>query len=71
MNGVDTTVFVEAGVLMPEDDDLAIDLRGELASMLSICAGAETQKASAGDPLEVLQIKMVAGTGFEPVTFRL
>ena len=30
-----------------------------------------TQKASAGEPSEVLQMKMVAGTGFEPVTFRL
>ncbi len=63
--------LIEAVVLTPEDGDLAIDLGGELASMLSLCAGAETQKASAGVPLEVLQIKMVAGTGFEPVTFRL
>ncbi len=63
--------LIETVVLTPEDGDLAIDLRGELASMLSLCAGAETQKASAGVPLEVLQIKMVAGTGFEPVTFRL
>jgi site-specific DNA recombinase len=50
---------------------VAIDLRGELASMLSLCAGAKTQKASAGVTVEALQIKMVAGTGFEPVTFRL
>ena len=63
--------LIEAVVLTPEDGDLAIDLRGEHASMLSLCAGAETQKASAGVPLEVLQIKLVAGTGFEPVTFRL
>ncbi len=63
--------LIEAVVLTPEDGDLAIDLRGELASMLSLCAGAETQKASAEVSEEVLQIKMVAGTGFEPVTFRL
>ena len=63
--------LIETVVLTPEDGHLAIDLHGELASMLSLCAGAETQKASAGDPLEALQIKMVAGTGFEPVTFRL
>lgn len=56
--------LIEAVVLTPEDGDLAIDLRGELASMLSLCGGVETQKASAGDPSEVLQIKMVAGTGF-------
>ena len=35
------------------------------------CGEVETQKASAGEPLEALQIKLVAGTGFEPVTFRL
>ncbi|WP_443024596.1 recombinase family protein [Sphingomonas sp. Leaf343] len=63
--------LIEAVVLTPEDGDLAIDLRGELASMLSLCAGAETQKASAVVTEEVLQMKMVAGTGFEPVTFRL
>ena len=63
--------LIEAVVLTPEGGDLTIDLRGELASMLELCAGAETQKASAGMTEEVLQIKMVAGTGFEPVTFRL
>jgi site-specific DNA recombinase len=63
--------LIEAVVLTPEDGDLAIDLRGELASILSLCAGAETQKVSAVVTDEVLQIKMVAGTGFEPVTFRL
>jgi site-specific DNA recombinase len=63
--------LIEAVVLTPEDGNLAIDLRGELDSMLSLCGGTETQKAPAGDPLEALQIKMVAGTGFEPVTFRL
>ena len=56
---------------MPEGGVLTIDLRGELAAMLSLCAGTETQKTSAGEPSEVLQMKMVAGTGFEPVTFRL
>ena len=54
-----------------EEGDLATDLRGELASILSLYAGAETQKASAGVTVEVLQFKLVAGTGFEPVTFRL
>ena len=63
--------LIETLVLTPEGGDLAIDLRGELGSMLSLCAGAETQKASAVVTEEALQIKMVAGTGFEPVTFRL
>jgi site-specific DNA recombinase len=42
---------------------VAIDLRGELAAMLSLCAGTEPQKASAIVTEEALQIKMVAGTG--------
>ena len=63
--------LIDAVVLTPEGGDLAIDLRGELASMLLLCAEAETQKASAVMTEEVLQIRMVAGTGFEPVTFRL
>jgi len=42
--------FIEAVVLTPEDGDLTIDLRGELASMLELCAGVETQKAPAGVP---------------------
>ncbi len=63
--------LIDTVVLKPENGVLAIYLRGEFASMLELCVCAETQKASAGIPSEVLQIKMVAGTGFEPVTFRL
>ncbi len=55
--------LIEAVVLTPGDGDLTIHLRGELASMLSLCAEPETQKAAAGVPSEALQIKMVAGTG--------
>ena len=33
--------------------------------MLELCAGAETQKAPAAVTEEALQIKMVAGTGFD------
>ncbi|KQN33155.1 zinc ribbon domain-containing protein [Sphingomonas sp. Leaf38] len=54
--------LIEAVVLTPEGGDLAIDLRGELASMVSLCADAETQKDSAGVTEEVLRIKLVAGT---------
>ncbi len=63
--------LIDTVVLKPENGVLAIHLRGELASMLELCAGSETQKASAVVTEEALQIKMVAGTGFEPVTFRL
>jgi site-specific DNA recombinase len=57
--------LIETVVLTPDNGDLAIDLRGELASMLLLCAGAETQKSSAGVTGEALQIRLVAGTGFD------
>jgi site-specific DNA recombinase len=63
--------LIDTVVLKPENDVLAIHLRGELASMRAPNASAATQKASAGVSEEALQIRLVAGTGFEPVTFRL
>ena len=53
--------LIETVVLTTEDGDLAIDLRGELASMLSLCAGAETQKASAAVTEEVFESKVGCG----------
>ncbi len=44
---------------------------GELASVLELCVCGEMQNAPEGVSSGALQIKMVAGTGFEPVTFRL
>ena len=65
------SALIEAVVLTPEDGNLAIDLRGQLASILSLCTGAETQKASAGMTEEALQIKVVAGTGFDRCRTRI
>ncbi len=60
---------IEEVRLMPVEGQLAIELRGDLAEILKIGAvsvqGAETTQKNA------LQIKMVAGAGFEPTTFRL
>jgi hypothetical protein len=42
--------LIEAVVPMPEDGDLAIDLHGELASILRLSAGSQTQKAASGCP---------------------
>ena len=53
---------IEMVVLTPEDGDLTINLRSELASMRAPNASAETQKASAGIPPEALQMNLVAGT---------
>ena len=63
--------LVEAIVLIPEGGRLRVEVRGELAAILRL-SGARNAKAPAGGPeLLVEQVKMVAGTGFEPVTFRL
>lgn len=58
-------------VFVPEGDELGIYLRGELVSILELCACSDTKKPPAGSPEEALQIKLVAGVGFEPTTFRL
>ena len=63
--------LVEAIVLLPEDGRLKVEVRGELAEILRL-SGCANEKAPAGRPeLLAEQVKMVAGTGFEPVTFRL
>ncbi len=53
--------------LVPVDGVLTIQLRGELAAMLEATNDKARQKAG----LEDQQIKLVAGVGFEPTTFRL
>ena len=58
-------------VFVPEGDELAIHLRGELVSILELCACSDAKKPPAGLTEEALQIKLVAGVGFEPTTFRL
>jgi site-specific DNA recombinase len=59
--------------LVPEVGALSIVLRGDLAGILAI-ASSDKQKPgflSEAGPELLSQVKMVAGTGFEPVTFRL
>ena len=48
---------------------LEIDLYGDLAGILSL-AGNKDKPLSESDP-SVQQVKVVAGVGFEPTTFRL
>ena len=54
--------------LVPAHGELTIELKGELAGILALAGGS-------GEPLALsdraLQIKVVAGAGFEPTTFRL
>jgi site-specific DNA recombinase len=60
--------LIEAIVLTPEKGQLRIELRGNLAAMLA--ATQQTKRSpDTGDLL--VQIKLVAGAGFEPATFGL
>ena len=61
--------LVEKIVLTPDAGELRIDLYGELAGILSICSNKQKAADQTINGLE--QIKVVAGRGFEPLTFRL
>ena len=60
--------------LVPENGELAITLRGDLAGMLRFAASKKNpgflSEAGVLDGL-LSQGSLIAGTGFEPVTFRL
>ena len=59
--------LVKEIVLTPENGTLQIDVRGDLAGILAVSLKSKTPATRAG----ASQVEMVAGTGFEPVTFRL
>jgi site-specific DNA recombinase len=54
-------------IVTPGDGELKIDVRGDLAGILAIALKTKTPATRAG----VSQFEMVAGIGFEPMTFRL
>ncbi len=56
--------------LVPEGGALKIELRGELAGILALASESTTARGLSTTGLAE-QIKMVAGRGFEPLTFRL
>ena len=60
--------LVEAIVLESDGDQLKITLKGDLAGMLS---AARDSKRSPDTGDLMVQIKLVAGAGFEPATFGL
>jgi site-specific DNA recombinase len=62
--------LVDAIVLTPDEagEELQIELRGNLAAMLS--ATVQTKRSSESDDLS-LQVSLVAGGGIEPPTFGL
>ena len=59
-------MLIDAIVLTPDEGALRIELRGNLATMLSAASNAKRSPES-GDLS--LQVQMVAGAGFEPATF--
>ncbi len=61
--------LVDEIVLTPEASDLRIDLKGELAGILNLCADSKKPAPDHRGGRE--QVVMVAGVGFEPTTFRL
>jgi site-specific DNA recombinase len=66
--------LVDQVLLVPDNGQLAIVLRGDLASMLSFAAGKKkpgflSNAGVLGDLIS--QESVVAGAGFEPTTFRL
>jgi site-specific DNA recombinase len=66
--------LVDQVTLVPTEDELAIVLRGDLAAILRFAAIKKNPDVlSDAGVLDALlsQESLVAGTGFEPVTFRL
>ncbi|WP_395448941.1 hypothetical protein ACHMW7_03220 [Aminobacter sp. UC22_36] len=59
--------LVQEIVLTPDKDELQIDVRGDLAGILAISLNTQKPALRAG----FSQVELVAGTGFEPVTFSL
>jgi site-specific DNA recombinase len=61
--------LIEEVRIVPTAGELTLELRGELAGILGL---AETARKGSGSHQDkALQIKLVAGVGFEPTTFRL
>ena len=62
--------LIEEIRLVPKDGQLQVELRGELAGILALAADSRKPGSHSATGL-AQQIKMVAGEGFEPSTFRL
>ncbi len=60
--------LVEAIVMVPEDGELKVELRGDIAGILSLC---QTSKKAAGfTPNDLEQVNLVAGVGFSVALLR-
>jgi site-specific DNA recombinase len=63
--------LVERVTLSPDGTTQRIEIRGELAAILGLAGAANGPGSSGSAAVLSEQVKVVAGTGFEPVTFRL
>ncbi len=72
--------LIDEIVLTPENGELKIDVRGDLAGILGMSLKRKNPASSAGSSRvnklddaesQQSQVKLVAGVGFEPTTFRL
>ena len=59
--------LVKEIILTPDAGELKIDVRGDLAGILAVSLKTKTPATRTG----VSQVELVAGIGFEPMTFRL
>ena len=62
--------LIEHVSIGPVESGLEIEIVGEIAKMVELGLGAYEKQANLDSRL-VRSVKVVAGTGFEPVTFRL
>ena len=60
--------LIDSIVLIPDEGQLRIELRGNLAAMLT--AAQQTKRSPESGDL-IVPVQMVAGAGFEPATFGL
>ena len=64
--------LIEHIALYPEADGTTrVEVRGELSSIMALADGTHDKAAAVSAAALSVQVKLVAGTGFEPVTFRL
>ena len=63
--------LVDHVTLHPEGDRHRIEVRDELAAILGLAGPSDAKSPSVLAEALSLQVKMVAGIGFEPMTFRL
>ena len=67
--------LIDRIILTPTDDGMAVELRGDLAQIMTLCEDARSDKIRKdelpGTVVPGSQFSVVAGVGFEPTTFRL